>query len=456
MHIIGIDLGTSKICGVAYDIDRNQIAYANRLNDSTITTFNNWEKIQNPQRIYELVEQILSEFTSKFQDIIGIGITGQMHGILYVDDNGEPLSPLYTWQDGRGNLIYHDGQTYASFLSSKTKYMMASGYGIVTHFYNIKNNLVPEKAKKICTIMDFVSMKLSENKIPISDSTNLASLGFFDIANLKFDDEKLIRCGINPSILPEISRADEKIGYFRGSIPVFTAIGDNQASFLGSISDLKKSILINIGTSGQISAFYEEFIKVDNLELDIRPFPGGGFILVGASLCGGNSLNILKGLFEDTLQTFCGCGLKTDIFFSIANSINLSSFPEENRLYVKTLFEGSRNNPKERGSIQNISSNNLSVRNLIVGFFEGICNELLRFYNQMPDQIKKRNSITVGSGNAIRRNNLLCKILEKKFNCKLSIPVHREEAAFGACLNAIVGSKLFSNYTEVGSLISYL
>ena len=48
----------------------------------------------------------ISDFIT--EDIAVIGITGQMHGIVYTDCNGMAISPLYTWQDGRGNLPYGD------------------------------------------------------------------------------------------------------------------------------------------------------------------------------------------------------------------------------------------------------------------------------------------------------------------------------------------------------------
>lgn len=53
-------------------------------------------------------------------DVERIGITGQMHGVLYVDGAGQPVSPLYTWQDGRGSQIYREGESYADYLSQKS------------------------------------------------------------------------------------------------------------------------------------------------------------------------------------------------------------------------------------------------------------------------------------------------------------------------------------------------
>ena len=46
------------------------------------------------------------------------------------------LSPLKIWQDGRGDLPYKDSLTYAEYMSKKTGYPLATGYGAVTYFYD--------------------------------------------------------------------------------------------------------------------------------------------------------------------------------------------------------------------------------------------------------------------------------------------------------------------------------
>lgn len=454
MHFIGIDIGTSKICGVVFDYENKKMSSIKKENDSLINTNNVWEKIQDPERIFSIVNEILDAFLLKFDDIKGISITGQMHGILYVDKDGNSISPLINWQDGRGNLMFIDDISYSDHLVQETGNAVASGFGLVTHFYNLKNKLVPGNAYKICTIMDYIVMKLSGNKFPLMEFSNAASLGFFNLEGMQFDLEAIRKASIDPEILPKIVSSGEFIGFYKNNIPVYPAIGDNQAGFLGSISEIKKSILINVGTSGQISVFSDKFVKIDRL--DTRPFPGGGYILVGASLCGGNSLTILKALFEETIEIFCGLSLKGNEFYKVANSIDLSKFNKEKFLQVETLFEGTRLNPNKRGSISNISMDNLTPQNLIVGFYYGVCNELFDFFNIMPEKIKDRKFILIGSGNAIRMNSLLCQAFENRFGCKLIIPKHNEEAAFGACLCAVVGGKYIDSFMEVGKLIEYV
>ena len=453
MKFIGIDIGTSTICGVIYNLDNKEIEIISRQNNTAIQTDNEWEKLQDPDRIFRIAEDILNSFLHKYSDIKGIGITGQMHGILYTDKSGNALGKLISWQDGRGNRIFKDKLSYAEYLSKETGYHVSSGYGLVTHFYNQINNLIPAKSNKICTIMDFLTMKLSGNSYPLIDTTNAASLGFFDLNSLQFDLEALKKVSIDPKILPEIANSFNTVGLYY-NIPLYPPIGDNQAGFLGSVNSFKEASLINIGTSGQISLFSDEYIRNDIL--DTRPFPGGGYILVGASLCGGNSFKILKDFFESTLILFSKTSQEREVFYSYANSLDLKSFDNDKLLQVETLFEGTRRNPNLRGSIKNISISNFTPQNLIFGFFNGVSNELQYYFESVPESIKNKKTKLIGSGNAIRKNSLLCRVLEKNFGYKILIPKNKEEAAFGACLSSIVGGKFVDSFKNAGQLVEYL
>jgi len=434
MHYIGIDIGTSSICAVAYNFIDKQIESITKSNNTSIETPEEWEKIQDPEKIINIVLDIINEFSSKYPNIKGIGFTGQMHGVLYVDNKGNAVSPLYTWQDNRANRQYKDGQTYSEYLSLKTGHSLATGFGLVTHFYNLECKLVPVGAAKLCTIMDYAVMKLTGRKTPLMDYSNGASLGFFDKKNLVFDIQSLESVGIDVSILPEINQSATLAGYFSGTIPGYSAIGDNQASFLGSVSEVNNSIHITVGTGSQISVYSDSYIEIKSL--DTRPFPGGGYILVGAALCGGKSFEILKTFFENTLKFFVGEQLGYIDIFKIMCSLDYENFNSDFPV-VETLFDGTRFEPMKRGIISNISISNLSPENLIIGFLNGICRELYDFYKLIPENIRKGKTILVGSGNGIKKNPLLCKVFEEQFQYKLQLSQVEEEAAFGACLNAI-------------------
>lgn len=444
MHFIGIDIGTSSICGVAYNFSTKETESITKENETYITSPNQWERAQDAKTILSIVLDIIHEFQAKYSDIKGIGMTGQMHGIVYVDADGEAVSPLYTWQDNRGNLSYKDNQSYAAFLTANTGNSVSSGFGLVTHFYNLKNELVPTDAVKLCTIMDYVVMKLAGKSTPLTDYSNAASLGFFKKDQLTFDIPSLQKVGIDTSILPDTNESASLVGSFE-EIPVYSAIGDNQASFLGSVHDVAHSIHVTVGTSSQISVYSDKYIEVESLET--RPLPGGGYILVGATLCGGSSFAMLKNFFADTLTFFLEKEGKEAIddlnLFQKMTTIPFQARVDED-LIVETLFDGTRLQPEKRGEITNISLSNLTPENVILGFLKGISEALYNFYQLIPESLKNDKTLLIGSGNGIKKNPLLCKAFEERFQHSMHLSAIQEEAAFGACMCAIVGGK----YTE--------
>ena len=65
--------------------------------------------------------------------------------------------------------------------------------------------------------------------------------------------DKIKILGIDIPYIPTVTD-DYTIVGFADTVPVSVAIGDNQASFLGSVRDIDNSVLVNIGTGSQISA----------------------------------------------------------------------------------------------------------------------------------------------------------------------------------------------------------
>jgi sedoheptulokinase len=453
LQFVGIDIGTSTISGIIYDPETRDLRSVTRKNSSRLTSDNDWEDLQDPEIILSIVREILDDFLARYDHIKGIGITGQMHGILYVNGDGNSISPLFTWQDRRGDLLFKDSQSYASYLAHRTGYGSATGYGLVTHFYNFINNLIPGGSHRICTIMDYIVMKLANIRVPVIDPSNAASLGFFDMKASAFDSRALKKVSISQDILPEIVPSSQIAGYYRNELFVCNAMGDNQAGFLGSVRDIEKSVLINIGTSSQLSVYTDHYIKVEGLEL--RPFPGGGYILVGSALTGGSSLEILRNFYIETLKMFGNNQGEEIDFYETINSLQYSK-EDLNQLRVDVLFRGTRMEPQKKGSIADISATNFTPANLALGFLQGISRELHGFFERIPENDKRHFQKLVGSGNAIRMNNILCRILEDTFGRKLDIPDNSEQAAFGACLGAMIAGKYVKSYSDLGQFISYV
>ena len=181
MSFLGIDIGTTTISTVVYQQGQGIVAAKTVKNDAFLPS-QPWEKIQDSNMILQTAMACVHEMLAAHPDIQAIGVTGQMHGIVYLDAHGEPVSPLYIWQDGRGDLPYSDTATWAVHLSEITGYEVATGYGLVTHYYNLHHGLVPENAAVFCTIHDCLAMKLAGLSRPMIEPTDSASLGLYDAA----------------------------------------------------------------------------------------------------------------------------------------------------------------------------------------------------------------------------------------------------------------------------------
>ena len=499
MKAIGLDIGTTTVCGVLVDAKTGELLDAKTLtNDSVIESVHTYERTQDADKILVKCKNILEEYLSEQEDIVSIGVTGQMHGIVYVDENGVAVSPLYTWQDGRGDLCCPDIQndiqkkltvadsetvenidngnkvadnaevaelgnsaiTYAAELSKITGYHMASGFGLTTNYYNTKHGLVPEEAKSFCTIPDYVAMSLAGEKRPKMHQTMAASLGLYNMKAGDFDRTAVEKAGMNPELLPEVATISTTCGnytadvekypaYAGKTIPVAVAFGDNQASFLGSVNQDCK-VLLNVGTGGQVSVYSEELIKADGIEC--RPYLKGSYLMAGSSLCGGYSYNLVKRFFEE-IYALAGVGCPKDIY-SIMNQIAGEAAEKEKTLTVDTRFNGSRENPALTGSITGLTVDTFHPGDLAYGVLRGLCEELYQFYNVLPENLKD-GSHFVGSGNGIRKNPLLQKIARDRFRMKLRIPKYAEEAAYGAVLFSLLASGERETLEDVQRLIRY-
>ncbi len=428
MKHIGIDIGTSSICGVVYDDATKEVKSVTKANDAALGGAQVWSFRQDAGRILEVTRQLLDELIEP--GVASIGFSGQMHGMLYIDADGQPLSPLYTWQDGSAAQPFRDGQSYAQWLTTQTGYETSTGYGLATHFFNIQTGGVPSEAVKLCTVMDFVPMRLCGKSQPLCEPSNAASLGFFDKQKLQFDGEALSRAGISLAILPEVVPARTAVGTYR-DIPVYVSIGDNQAAFLGSVTDKEHSVHVTIGTSSQISVYTDKYVEVPTL--DTRPLPGGGYILVGAALCGGVSFAMLKDFYAEVAEQFTG---RRPSDKEIYDRMCENAAAETDGLAVRTTFEGTRKEPSLRGEISGIDLHNLTPGRLTTALLKGICQELKDFYDRMPEQIRRGRIKVTGSGNGLRKNPLLQKLLSEAFGLPLELTPNQEEAALGAAFSS--------------------
>lgn len=433
MKAVGVDIGTTTISAVVLDVTSWDVVEAKTIqNGSFIKTDQEWERIQDVSVIVRKARETLDELLDKYSDVASIGLTGQMHGILYVDKEGKDVSPLITWQDGRGNLPEFDGETLVAQLRRTCGVPVATGFGLVTHIYHCRKNRIPENSVSFCTIADYLGMYLTGRKTPLVHISNAASMGFFDVRKGKFMDGVLRDQGVDAAMLPEVTDEFAILGNYR-DIPVTASLGDNQASFLGSVGMEKNRLLVNMGTGGQISLFSDQYFEAPGIEA--RPFVKDKYLLVGSSLCGGRAYAILENFFRSYVKAIgAGDSPQYDTMAKLARG----GLTQEDPMQVVTMFNGTRVNPEIRGSISNLSGDNFTPEGLIAGVLRGSARELYDMYMQIYEGTGIRIEHLIASGNGLRKNKVLQEIFSSMFNAKLSLAPFEEEAACGAAASSMM------------------
>lgn len=433
MKRIGIDIGTTTISAVVLDDAGKEVLESRTLsNESFLRTGNEWERLQDVGRIVECAKDALDDLLERYPDTAAIGLTGQMHGIVYVNREGKAVSPLYTWQDQRGNIPEFAGKTLVELIREQCGVGAATGYGLVTHAYLCKKKEVPEGAVSLCTIPDYLGMLLTERAKPLLHISMAASLGFFNTQKGVFRRDKLEECGISCAILPEVTDRFAVLGSYRGR-PVTVAIGDNQASFLGSVGFEENTPLLNVGTGGQISVLSRQFFEAEGIEA--RPLTADQFLLVGSSLCGGRAYAILEKFFRSYAVA---AGMEDQPQYDAMAELAKSGMKLSDNMRVVTAFHGTRANPDLRGSIHNLSEDNFTPAGMTAGVLKGMAQELYDMYACIREGTGIQAKKLVASGNGVRKNAVLRDIFEEMFQAKLELARYQEEAACGAAISIVL------------------
>lgn len=433
MLAMGIDIGTTTISILMIDGDSGEFLDSMTIpHQSFLKGHPACSRIQDPGKLWELTNQAVKEMILKHGKPAGIGMTGQMHGFLYVDACGEAVSPLYTWQDGCGDEVMEDGRTCAQLLKEKAG-AAATGYGLVTHFYLQRKGLIPEAAVKMVTISDYIGMKLCGCTAPVIASDMAASWGCFDLENGDFFRKELEELGVDISYLPMLRKVHGCMGRTPEGVPVMVSLGDNQASVAGSVQDLENTVVLNIGTGSQISFGTDTYLPCEG-DVELRPYQGNTYLMTGSGLCGGRAYGMLEQFYREIAGT-----VDKDFYGVMEQQAEdfLERYGKTSAWKIRTTFSGTRSNPEERGSIHGIGVENFHPGAMTVGMMQGILEELYEMYRKMCRMTGKKAEHLVGSGNGIRKNAVMQKLAEELFGMKMEIPAYEEEAACGAALCAL-------------------
>jgi len=475
--ILGLDLGTTKITALAVDTGNGDVAACCTLPNQAETTaaedksrgYSEWDARLIVETGCSCLRGLAEKLGKRGAEAAGLGITGQQHGVILVDEHLDALTPFINWQDRRTNqLVPGTSQTYVeravalagNAAPSRVGCRLAAGYMGATLFWMKETGVLPKKGTA-CFLTDLFGATLTGVK-PVTDATSGSSSGLYDVASGDWDADLLGKLGLPRGLLPDVKLSGALLGGLTASmasttgltpgLPVYVGIGDHQASFLGSVGNPASAVFVNVGTGAQVAAYTDRYVW-DPL-LETRPFPRGGYLLVSAGLCGGASYAVLERFFHLVARQLLATEVK-DPLFPQMNKLAAETTAGAGGLRCEPLFAGTRAHPELRASWTGVSIDNFTPAHMARALLEGMARSFHGGYEVIVAQTGQTCRRLVGAGNGLRENAVLANLVAEAFDMPLSFPRHREEAAYGAALLAAVGAGLFPDLATAGGMIDY-
>src|SRR4051794_9824925 len=226
---IGIDVGTSavKVIAVAADgevLERREVSYP------LSTPKPGWSE-QEPEDWWNATEQALEGLTD---GVAGIGLSGQMHGLVTLDSADRPIRPAILWNDQRTGAECAEIEATIGFdrLVALTGNRALTGFTAPKLVWLRKHE--PDNYGRIAHVMlpkDYVRLKLTgERAIDVADASGTLLL---DVAQRRWSDEVLSALEIDRGWLPTVLESPEVSGQTPRGIPVAAGAGDQAAGGLG-------------------------------------------------------------------------------------------------------------------------------------------------------------------------------------------------------------------------------
>jgi xylulokinase len=253
---IGLDVGTTGVKGIAIAPDGQVVARAERGYPLSMPQ-PGWSE-QDPEDWWRASEAVLAELA--VGDIAGIGLSGQMHGLVALDAGGSVLRPAILWNDQRtaAECVEIEARIGLERLIALTGNRALPGFTAPKLLWLRRHE--PDVYARIARVLlpkDYVRLRLTgEWAIDVADASGTLLL---DVAHRRWSDEVLDALELPREWLPPVLESPDLAGSTAAGIPVAAGAGDCAAAALGVGIDRPGPLSIVLGTSGVVFAALPSF-----------------------------------------------------------------------------------------------------------------------------------------------------------------------------------------------------
>ncbi|MBR5767626.1 MAG: xylulokinase [Clostridia bacterium] len=448
--VIGIDVGTSGVKVLAMDENCKVVCSVTETYPLYMPE-EGWTE-QNPVDWWNATVKCLGIIVPQIKEyeLCGVGLSGQMHGMVALDKNNEVVRPAILWNDQRTvsqceEIISLAGGREA--LASYTDNNMLTGFTggkILWMKENEPDNYA--KTVKIINPKDYILFRLTG--AISTDLSDASGTGLFDVKNGRFSSELIEKIGLSPSLFAEPLFSGDVAGYVNtdcglpAGLAVFAGGGDAVLSTIAMGAGGGGSVGVMLGTSGVVSVHTDEFR--DNRDGSIqfsRSCVKGKYHAMGVTLAAAGS----EQWFADTLG---------DGNFKECDRIAAESGIGSGGVVFLPYISGERcpiNDPAARGCFVGISAKT-TKGDLARAVLEGVAFSLRQVYEKLDPSKNSKRIVLAGGGS---KSPLWRKIISAVFGREtVMLDGAGEGSGYGAAIVAGVGCGMLPSAEEAMNSLS--
>ena len=444
---IGIDLGTSSAKLMLVD-GEGQIKQTVTKEYPVFYPHSCWSE-QNAEDWWSAICEALPELLDGFdgRSVKGIGVAGQMHGLVVLDSEDNVIRPTILWNDGRTDkeTAYLNEVIGKDKLFEYTGNIAFAGFTAPKIIWLRENE--PENFAKIAKIMlpkDYVNYRLTGVfATDLSDASGMLTL---DVKNRSWSKEMLDICGVREAQMPALYESYEPIGRVCPSVAaefgisenaiVTAGAGDNAAAAVGTGTVGEGKCNISLGTSGTVFVSSEHFSG--DAEQAIHSFchSDGGYHLMGCILSAA-SCN----------KWFCDEILNTKNYRAEEDAITNDMLGKNEVIFLPYLMG-------ERGPINDTNATgmfiglrpNTSRAQMYQAVLEGVAFAIKHNIDEMASLgvLVKESCLCGGGAKSKLWRDILCNVLD----IDLNLPVTEQGPGYGAVILSMVAAGKFDTVKQ--------
>ena len=447
MLYIGIDLGTSSMKLLLMEKDGTIVNTVSREYPLEFPK-PGWSQ-QRPEDWWEALKEGLPELLKGFApgQVAGIGVAGQMHGLVILDEQDQVIRPAILWNDGRTakQVTYLNEEIGKKILSQYTANIAFAGFTAPKllwvqeeeseNFARIRRVMLPK---------DYLNYRLTG--VHACDYSDASGMLLLDVEHKCWSEPMLKLCGLTEAQMPKLFESYDTIGCvlpeiaaelgLPANVRVVAGAGDNAAAAVGTGTVGEGGCNISLGTSGTVFISSEHFGVDEQNSLHAFAHADGGYHLMGCMLSAAS----------------CNKWLVEDIYGSTDHQKEQQGIQEsklgENHVFFLPYLMGERspiNDTDARGTFIGLTMDT-SRAELLQAVLEGVA-----FAIRDSVEVAKAGGIEIPTSKICgggAKSALWKKILANVLNIPLVSPVSEQGPGMGAAMLAMVGCGEYPTVAE--------